>query len=195
MIALLLLAIITTTSVSMLFLNIKGWESVSESSDRQIAEHLALARVENMIQHLLPISWREQQMRLLAFSGDAGHIQFIAPAPQQYQAGGLFEYRLADEFDSEQGHSLVLYYAPYYPDAKRFSIPEQGRRRILVPGLESVRFHYYGRKYERAEPEWTDLWERTSRRYPELVRISTVPGGGNTSPEERFVRILQQALE
>jgi prepilin-type N-terminal cleavage/methylation domain-containing protein len=188
MIALLLLAIITTTSVSMLFLNIKGWESVSERSNEQIAGYLVATRVEHMIRNLSPLIWQQRKARQLAFSGDARHIQFIAPAPQQYQPGGLFEYRLTQENDPQSGQSLVLYYAPYYTHIKQFSLPEQGHRRILMSGLESVNFSFYGKQQNRFEVLWSDQWAQTDRYYPELIKISWVEQGASVS-QEGIVRI------
>ncbi|MES9854399.1 MAG: prepilin-type N-terminal cleavage/methylation domain-containing protein [Candidatus Thiodiazotropha sp. L084R] len=192
MIALLLLAVITTTSVSMLFLNIKGWERVSESSEVKIAEYLASARIEHLIRNLLPFTWQQKRARQLAFSGDAQHIQFIAPAPQQYQSGGLFEYRLAQERDSELGLSLVLYYAPYYPNIEQFSLPEEGRRRVLISGLQYMEFSFYGKPQNRPQPEWTDQWEQTYRYFPELIKISHTEEGLDL-PQERYVRIRRKS--
>jgi general secretion pathway protein J len=192
MIAMLLLAVITTTSVSMLYINIKGWESVSKSSEEHMAEHLARSRVEQIIRTLLPFTWQQNRAHRLAFSGDAGYIQFIAPAPQQYQAGGLFEYRLVQERDSEQGLSLVLYYAPYYPNTKNFSLPDQGHRRILISGLASVEFSFYGKLQIRSEAEWTDQWAETNAFFPELIKISHTLEGAN-SPQQSIVRIRRQS--
>lgn len=192
MIAMLLLAVITTTSVSMLYINIKAWERVSKSSEEQMAEHLARSRIEQMIRTLLPFTWQQNRVHQLAFSGDAGYIQFIAPAPQQYHAGGLFEYRIVQERDSEQGLSLVLYYAPYYPNTKNFSLPEQGHRRILISGLASVDFSFYGKLQMRSEPEWTDQWPQTNALFPELIKISHRLQGEN-SPQQSVVRIRRQS--
>ncbi|MET0009901.1 MAG: prepilin-type N-terminal cleavage/methylation domain-containing protein [Candidatus Thiodiazotropha sp. 6PLUC9] len=192
MIALLLLAVITTTSVSMLFLNIKGWERVSERSEVEIAEHLTSARIEHLIRNLLPFTWQQKRVRQLAFSGDAGHVQFIAPAPQQYQSGGLFEYRLVQERDSELGLSLVLYYAPYYPNIQQFSLPEEGRRRILISGLQNIEFSFYGKPQNRPQPEWTEQWQQSYRYFPELIKISHTEEGVDY-PQEHFVRIRRQS--
>ncbi|MEW8624237.1 MAG: prepilin-type N-terminal cleavage/methylation domain-containing protein [Candidatus Thiodiazotropha sp.] len=189
MIALLLLAVITTTSVSMLFLNIKGWERVADNSDKQLAELLTMARVEQIIRNMIPLNWQQQnRTRLLSFTGDARQVQFIAPAPQQYQPGGLFEYRLALEDDFEQGASLVLDYIPYNPKKSQFVLPQEGRRRLLLSGLEHVEFSYFGLLPNRNEPEWSDLWEQLNNNYPELVKISFIEVG-TSRPREKIVRI------
>ncbi|MCG7937646.1 MAG: prepilin-type N-terminal cleavage/methylation domain-containing protein [Candidatus Thiodiazotropha lotti] len=189
MIALLLLAVITTTSVSMLFLNIKGWERVTDSSDRQLAELLTTARVEQIIRNIIPLTWQHKnRVRLLAFMGDAQQVQFIAPAPQQYQPGGLFEYRLSLEDDFEQGRILLLHYTPHNPKNSQFVLPQEGRKRILLSGLEHVEFSFFGHLLNRNQPEWTDRWEPLNNNYPELVKISFTEMG-MTTPHEKIVRI------
>jgi prepilin-type N-terminal cleavage/methylation domain-containing protein len=183
MIALLLLVVIMTTSVSMLFLNIKGWESVSEASEDKITTHLVSARIEYMLRNLIPLTWQDRQSRYLAFSGDEHHVQFIAPAPQQYQSGGLFEYRLAQQHDSQQGLNLVLDYAPYYPQNRQFSLSDRGRgrRRILFTGLERIEFSFFGQLQPGSESEWVSRWSQNNRDYPELIRISHVALGRSGS--------------
>ncbi|MEW8437185.1 MAG: prepilin-type N-terminal cleavage/methylation domain-containing protein [Candidatus Thiodiazotropha taylori] len=189
MIALLLLAVITTTSVSMLFLNIKGWERVADSSDKQLAELLTTARVEQIIRNIIPLTWQKQnRIRELAFAGDAQQIQFIAPAPQQYQPGGLFEYRLSLQDDFEQGRILLLHYTPHNPKNSQFVLPQEGRKRILLSGLEQVEFSFFGLLLNRTEPEWSDRWEPLNNNYPELVKISFTEMG-MTTPHEKIVRI------
>jgi hypothetical protein len=129
----------------------------------------------------------------LAFSGDSGHLQFIAPAPQQYQSGGLFEYRLTQERDTEHGVSLILYYTPYYPNIQQFSLPEKARRRTLISGLQRIEFSFFGKPQNRPEPEWTEQWLDTYQHFPEMIKIShTVEG--QDRPQARYIRIRRQAL-
>ncbi|MCU7890936.1 MAG: prepilin-type N-terminal cleavage/methylation domain-containing protein [Candidatus Thiodiazotropha sp. (ex Ustalcina ferruginea)] len=194
MVAMVLLAVIMTTSVSMLFLNIKGWEGLTESSDRILENHLILARVTTLVQHLTPLVWRNQrQQRGLAFSGNAQQLHFISPAPQQHAAGGLFEYLLTQESDPEQGMSLVLYYAPLHADSETLSLPESGSRRVMITGLDEVQFSFYGRKRDRTKPEWTDSWESESQLYPKLIRMTQRHRGEPALIQDRFIRIRHQS--
>ncbi|MCU7932604.1 MAG: prepilin-type N-terminal cleavage/methylation domain-containing protein [Candidatus Thiodiazotropha sp. (ex Codakia rugifera)] len=195
MVAMVLLAVIMTTSASMLFLNIKGWEGLTENSDRILENHLILARVTTMVQHLTPLVWKNQrQQRGLAFSGNAQQLHFISSAPQQHAAGGLFEYLLRQESDPEQeGMSLVLYYAPLHPDREEFSLPERGSRRVMITGLDEVQFSFFGNKRDRVKPEWTDSWESVSHLYPKLIRMTQRHGGEQAMIQDRFMRIRRQS--
>ena len=145
MVAMLLLAVIMTTSVTMLFINLKGWDKLIEHSDATLEEHLITTRVTSLIQHLVPLVWRDQKQRVLALSGDSRLFQFLSKAPQQYSDGGLFEYLLVQERAPEEGYSLVLYYTPLNPTATQMSLPENGTRRVLLTGLEEIEFAYWGR--------------------------------------------------
>ncbi|MCG7910008.1 MAG: hypothetical protein JAY82_09565, partial [Candidatus Thiodiazotropha taylori] len=147
------------------------------------------ARVEQIIRNIIPLTWQKQnRIRELAFAGDAQQIQFIAPAPQQYQPGGLFEYRLSLQDDFEQGRILLLHYTPHNPKNSQFVLPQEGRKRILLSGLEQVEFSFFGLLLNRTEPEWSDRWEPLNNNYPELVKISFTEMG-MTTPHEKIVRI------
>ncbi|WP_316369356.1 prepilin-type N-terminal cleavage/methylation domain-containing protein [Candidatus Thiodiazotropha sp. CDECU1] len=191
MVAMLLLAVIMTTSVSMLFINLKGWERLTEHSDAILEEHLITKRVRSMIQHLVPLVWRDQKQRVLALSGETQLLQFLSKAPQQHNAGGLFEYLLVQERAPEQGYSLVLYFSPLNPTATGLSLPENGARRVLLTGLEEIQFAYYGSKQERSNIGWHNSWEAVSVRYPELIRLTLRYPGDEGKTQESYFHIQQ----
>ncbi|MFI0377395.1 MAG: type II secretion system protein J [Candidatus Thiodiazotropha sp.] len=191
MVAMLLLAIIMTTSVTMLFSNLKGWERLTEHSDAVLEEHLIQKRVTSMIQHLVPLVWRDRSQRSLALTGEARQLQFISKAPQQYRAGGLFEYLLVQENAYQQGISLVLYFTPFDPNASQLTLPGNGSRRVLMTGLEALEFSYFGSKQERETAGWFDSWEAGSARYPELIRLSLRYPDDEDGPQEHYYRVRQ----
>ncbi|MES9991424.1 MAG: prepilin-type N-terminal cleavage/methylation domain-containing protein [Candidatus Thiodiazotropha sp.] len=189
MVALLLLAIIMTTSVSMLFVNLKGWDGLASHSDEILQEHLVQNRVTNMVQHLTPLVWRDPKQRLLAMRGESKQFQFISKSPQQYTPGGLFEYLLIEESSPQQGLSLVLYYAPMDPNASQLYLPENGSRRVLITGLEAVEFAYFGSKQERESVAWHNSWESNSAHYPDLIRLTLRSHGDEGATKESFFKI------
>ncbi|PUB76887.1 MAG: hypothetical protein DBO99_12365 [gamma proteobacterium symbiont of Ctena orbiculata] len=191
MVALLLLAIIMTTSVSMLFVNLKGWESLTSHGDAILHEHLIQKRVASMVQHLVPLVWLDQNQRLLAIKGESRQLQFVSKSPQQYSAGGLFEYLLVEERTPQQGSSLVLYFAPMDPKASALTLPEKGSRRVLISDLEAVEFSYFGSKRDQKRADWHDNWETTSAHYPGLIGLKIRSGGDEGGIQESFFRIRQ----
>ncbi|MES9971167.1 MAG: prepilin-type N-terminal cleavage/methylation domain-containing protein [Candidatus Thiodiazotropha sp.] len=191
MVAMLLLAIIMTTSVTMLFTNLKGWERLTAHSDATLEGHLINNRVSSLIQHLAPLVWRDQKGRLLALNGEPRRLQFLSKAPRQHRDGGLFEYLLVQEPAAEEGYSLVLYFTPLIPTAEQLSLPENGKRRVLLRGLEEMQFAYYGKKREREAIGWHSSWEADSARYPELIRLRLAAQGDEGISQERYFRIQQ----
>ncbi|MEW8049735.1 MAG: prepilin-type N-terminal cleavage/methylation domain-containing protein [Candidatus Thiodiazotropha sp.] len=191
MVAMLLLAVIMTTSVTMLFVNLKGWEGLTEHSDASLQEHLVQKRVTSMIRHLVPLVWRDQEQRVLALSGDTQQLQFLSKAPRQHRAGGLFEYLLVAENTHDQGISLVLYFTPLDPNVSELTLPDGGTRRVLIRGLEAVDFSYFGSKQDRETAGWHKSWEAESARYPDLVRLSLRYAGDEDGIQERYFCIRQ----
>ncbi|MBT2990564.1 MAG: hypothetical protein B6D72_03660 [gamma proteobacterium symbiont of Ctena orbiculata] len=191
MVALLLLAIIMTTSVSMLFVNLKGWESLTSHGDAILHEHLIQKRVASMVQHIVPLVWRDQNQRLLAIKGEPSQLQFISKSPQQYSAGGLFEYLLVEERTPQQGSSLVLYFAPMDPKTSALTLPENGARRVLMSGLQAVEFSYFGNKRDQERADWHNSWEVNSAHYPALIGLRILPDDDEGGIRESFFRIHQ----
>lgn len=191
MVAMLLLAVIMTTSVSMLFVNLKGWEDLTEHSDQILKEHLVEKRVASMIQHMAPLVWRDQKQRVLALSGESQRLQFVSRAPRQHSSGGLFEYLLVQEAAEEGGISLVLYFAPFDPNATQLTLPGMAARRVLIDGLQGLAFSYFGGKQARDEMTWHNDWGAVSMNYPDLIRLSLRYSTDDDSVRVRYIRIRQ----
>ncbi|MET0026505.1 MAG: prepilin-type N-terminal cleavage/methylation domain-containing protein [Candidatus Thiodiazotropha sp.] len=189
LIALLILATIVTSAISMLFINLKGWDQLAAHSDRQVAKQRIMTRVNNTIAQIQPISWTNPKGRQLAFIGEANLLQFIAPAPQPYAPGGLFEYRLSVEQDSVEGTRLVLMYRPYQPQERAFVLPDHGSQRVLLSGLDDMRFQYYGVQQGSRNPAWSELWLESARDYPELIEIQS--SGANGARDVRYIALRQ----
>ena len=131
MVAMLLLGVIVTASVSLLFINIRGWDALVTDSERTLDEALINNRLREALRYLQPLIWQDGGERRLAFAGESERIHFVSRAPLQHRTGGFFEYLLIQESDSENRRRLVLYYAPYHPDQTEFRLPQEGERRQL----------------------------------------------------------------
>jgi general secretion pathway protein J len=190
MVAMLLLTIIITSSVSLLFLNVRGWDALMADSERMLDEVLINDRISNTLRSVTPLKFSENGQQQLAFVGEAQRLQFISTAPQQYLAGGLFEYLLMVERDTENSAALVLYYAPYKPDATAFSLPMEGEKRTLISDLSSLSFSFYGKKRRSREADWSETWEPEEENYPDYIKISLTKEGEASAPEMRFIRLL-----
>ncbi len=190
MVAMILLAVIVTSTVSLLFINIRGWNGLVSDSERSLDDTLIEHRLQAMLRQTVPLIWAEAGDRRLAFEGEPKGVHFISRAPQQYRAGGLFEYLLIEERDSENRQGLVLYYAPYYPEQTRFMLPEGGQRRWLKTDTGGVTFAFFGSQRRGQPDEWSENWSSDSESYPRMVQIRFAAEGEGGEASPRFVRLM-----
>lgn len=195
MVAMLLLSVIITSSVSLLFMNIRGWDGLVADSEMTLGETLINDRLVQALRHLSPMVWKTGGERRLAFEGEPESVHFISQAPQQYRAGGLFEYFLVQEFDSDNRANLILYYAPYFPGQSEFSPLQDRTRRILMTDTGGISFSYFGANQRNRETDWWERWEPDSEDYPVIVRINFVGREGGGIPTELVVPRLIDRLE
>ena len=190
MVSMLLLAVIVTASVSLLFINIRGWDALVADSERSIDEFLITNRLRDALRQLYPLVWDNGGERRLAFDGESDRVHFVSRAPLQYRKGGFFEYLLVRESDTENGSTLVLYYAPYYPDQTAFRLPEAGERRRLTDSDGGVAFSYWGSKRAGEELAWSERWERSLDNYPRMIAIRFEGAGEQAESQTEFVKLL-----
>jgi len=190
MVSMLLLTIIITSSVSLLFLNVRGWDALMADSERMLDRVLINDRISNVLRTLVPLKLSANGQQQLAFVGEPQRLHFVSIAPQQHLAGGLFEYLLMVERDAENSAVLVLYLTPHKPDATALVLPMEGEKRTLMSGLSSLSFSFYGKKAGSREAEWLDTWEPEGQNYPDVIKLSLTSQGEETAPQERFIRLL-----
>lgn len=190
MVAMLLLSIIVTSSVTLLFLNIRGWDALTGDSEQSLDTSLINDRLRGAIGRLSHIVRQTPEGRRLAFEGDPKHLHFVSAAPQQFASGGLFEYLLQEELDSGNRYALVLYYAPYRPDGMAFVLPNAGEKRILVADTGGVTFAYYGIDKRGGQPAWRERWDRDLEGYPRIVKLIQADTAGGFGEGGQFIRLL-----
>lgn len=190
MVAMLLLTVIITSSTSLLFLNIRGWDALSADSEQALDEVLISERINGSLRNLMPIIRQTPAGRRLLFLGEAKQLHFVSTAPQQFRSGGLFEYLLREEPDNENRLALVLYYTPYRPDATEFVLPNEGSKRTLIADTGGISFSYYGSKKRIGQPEWSDSWESELESYPQFVKLTQSRDRAGAGEETRFIRLL-----
>ena len=190
MVAMVLLAVIVTSSISLLFINIKSWDGLVSDSERTLDRTLINQRLLGALRHTRPLVWRTGGDRRLAFSGEPDRLHFISQAPLQFRNGGLFEYLLQQELDGENRSGLVLYYAPYYPDRSEFILPDAGERRLLFADTGGITFSYLGKKRRNDNREWWQRWEGALEDYPEMVRIEFAGTDDGEGASSRHIRLL-----
>ena len=136
---------------------------------------------------LVPIIHEFDGETASSFIGNDERIRFIAPAPQNGGAAGLFVYTISLQ-QSDDGQQLVLSYAPYDPGQKEFNYRSVSRDRVLIRSLSDVGFAYYGATDPNDNPDWHAEWFAEDNAFPRMVRIIPVPLGETAAwPDLSFV--------
>ncbi len=195
MVAMLLLTVIITSSVSLLFMNIRSWDALVSDSETALDETLIQDRLASILRHLSPIVWQTGGERRLAFRGESDRVQFISEAPLQYRNGALFEYLLVQEFDSDNRENLILYYSPYHPGQTEFRLPQEGFRRPLIIDTGGVGFTYLGVREQGRQADWWEQWESGASDYPIMVRIDIAGMGSGENSRGLTVPLLLDRRE
>lgn len=114
-----------------------------------------------------------------AFSGASDRLRFVAPAPVQAGIGGFSRF---DVFVSGGVESRSLVLSIGLGDVAESG--EAADRRVLIEGIETAAFRYYGALEEGREPDWHDEWTDPER-LPALValRVSFPEGDRRPWPE------------
>lgn len=177
LVGLMLFGLIAVVLFGGLTFGTRAWEAGNAQADR-------LAEIE-AVQTLL----RRQMSRSLlsggtanedgeaapAFIGEAERLEFLAPAPPQLGVGGVYLFALTVEEEPE-GRRLVLTWrlpraetTPSEPPPGTPASPSAGRR-VLLDGLESLEFSYFGSLRPGVPADWQTVWEGTQGP-PRLVAV------------------------
>lgn len=115
--------------------------------------------------------------RVLRFSGDARHMEFVADLPDYLGRGGPHLHRIAftDDHRLVVSFALVLAGQVFEADAPRPPDP-------LAEGLRSLRFRYRGPDAAGRLGPWQDEW-KVRDRLPLLVAMQAQDERGQSWPE------------
>jgi hypothetical protein len=116
----------------------------------------------------------------LAFDGGGEEIEFVGPAPESAQSGGLELLGIGLVRQGAAGSALSLRMRAY--DAGLGGATAPLRETILLAGVRRAQFAYFGVSAGEAEPRWHQTWRETPY-LPALVRLSLTLSGGETVPD------------
>ena len=145
------------------------WETVQQRGDD-------IARIEiaqNFIRtylgkaRLLP-SKPEGSRRSLAFEGDAGSVSFVTTLPLHLGNGGLYQMQIYLD-EQPGGRALAVSWRSYRAGEGPASDDDE-RTIVLIEGVSSVNFDYFGASRAAELSGWRDYWESTGS-IPALVRL------------------------
>lgn len=126
-----------------------------------------------------PVAWSAGTRAVVGFDGESESADFIAVLPPWPGQGGPHLVRIA-----RNGDRLTMSTKIHAGGTQAFDFSGPVERTVLLEGVRSVRFAYYGRTAPRAPAGWHPTW-RSQASLPSLVRLSVAFAGdvGTAWPE------------
>ncbi len=185
LVALTLLGLISVVLFGGLRFGTRAWE-VGNLRAEQLAQVQAVqALLRRRIAQALPPEsevaeepgFAGAEARRAIFSGQADVLRFLAAVPSRTGVGGIYAFDLAvieDGAGGQTGVRLEFTWRLHRADdeAERDDTPEAGLggRRVLIEGLASARFSYFGAPAPGQVADWSDRWEAEAG-LPGLIAI------------------------
>jgi prepilin-type N-terminal cleavage/methylation domain-containing protein len=142
-----------------------------EAVERHLAQTLSDMRIVYVL--------NPDQSARPAFRGESGLIEFIAPLSDRLERGGLYWLR----YGVDDRGVFALQYQVFRPQG----VFNSGASEPLLPGVDRVRFRYFGRPEQGAPPGWSDTWVRKGI-LPQAVSLEI--GLKAPSTESRMAKVI-----
>lgn len=183
-----LLAIMMLLLTSSLRIGAESWDAGEDRMARASRMFIVANFLRSHIASLLPVGGtvRNGQPQP-AFQGDSGELAYVAPLPEQVEAGGLYRFRL---YLAEEGEhrDLRVNISPYVTGPQQNEPPTALDDLPLLENIKGLRLSYLGpsgpaRHYnpiQQQPMQWTDEWH--NNQLPALIRIDIEPEGESPWP-------------
>jgi general secretion pathway protein J len=182
-IALTLLAVMMTLLWGSLNFAVRSWDTGEARAALAAQQRLSDNFLRREMTSLFPMRWRDANAVKIAFEGERDRVRFASTRAAGTSQPGISIVGLALEDNSEtRSRDLVMRRALPPADARDFSALDEGQRTVLVPGVESAEFTYFGTENDLVDGNWRDSWN-VSTRIPQLVKLKVKLAGGEELPE------------
>jgi type II secretion system protein J len=157
----------------------RSQRAVSDVVDRteQITAVHRLLRAQLAV--ALPIGAETSRDRAISFEGRRDSVDFVAPPTEALTTMALQRLSIGIDEDRTRRRDLVARWQPYVGGDRR--VIGEPRVSVLLDGIASAEFAYYGRATAIEQPAWQDSWYRADA-LPELVRLSLRFQDGSLMP-------------
>lgn len=174
-------SMITVVLYSGFRIGVRSWEAGEARAEGTEEIRIVEGFLRDYLRKAVPLRTKRGGRTALQFEGREDSLHFIAEMPPHLGFGGLYELSLTvTEQDGERGLSMTR--RLLHPDVEeRLDVGEDNDRgvvdtRMLVEGVDTAEFAYYGSSKAGDTPEWRNSWTE-ARNLPVLVRlrVSTQP--------------------
>ena len=183
LVALTLLGLISVVLFGGLRFGTRAWEAGNLRAEQLAQVQAVQALLRRRIAQALPPGPEaaDAAERHIIFAGEPDAVQFLAAVPSRAGVGGIYAFDLAVIEDGSRGGAgggagaqLEFTWRLHRADdeAERGDMPEAGLggRRVLIDGLASARFSYFGPPAPGQPAVWRDRWEAEAG-LPQLIAI------------------------
>jgi general secretion pathway protein J len=178
-VAMALLAVMLLLLYSGLNFSVRSWDAADvngkRTADRRIGENF----LRRELSELFPMRWIEPTALKFAFEGERDHLRFVSSRPAGLAQGGLslVGLEVQDEGGGSRKRNLVMRRAMPDDEQKSFAPLDKAEATVMISGVESVRFEYFGAENDFTPPQWSDTW-KPANRIPEAIRMHVVADDG-----------------
>ena len=178
-----LLATMMLLMYSGLTFSLRGWDAGAANgqriADRRIGENF----LRRELSEIFPMRWKDPTVLRLAFEGETQRVRFVSSRPADVTGGGLSLVGLEVEAGADsRDRSLVMRRAMPDDDAKDFGPLDRAKGTVILAGVDSVAFSYFGSETDFTDPKWSDSWTYAGR-VPQMVRMRIRTTEGTVLPE------------
>jgi general secretion pathway protein J len=163
--------------------SLRGWDAGAANGERIADRRIGENFLRRELSEIFPMRWKDPMVLRLAFEGETQRVRFVSSRPADVTGGGLSLVGLEVEAGADsRDRSLVMRRAMPDDDAKDFGPLDRARGTVILAGVDSVAFSYFGAENDFTDPKWSDSWTYVGR-IPQLVRMRIRTVEGTVLPE------------
>ncbi|QJR16476.1 prepilin-type N-terminal cleavage/methylation domain-containing protein [Usitatibacter palustris] len=169
-IAMVLLAAMLSMAWGGLSFALKAWDIGEEKGHRTADWRLTQNFLRRELSELFPMRFKDATTLKFAFDGQPRRLRFVSSRPAGLAAGGLSLVGLEVESAAGGEGRFIMRRAQPDDDAVDFAPLDKAEPTVLLKGVDSIEFSYFGGENDLTEPKWTGEWTFPGR-IPQLVRM------------------------
>ncbi len=183
-IAMTLLVMIMVLLYSGLSFALRSWDAGDANGRRVADRRLGENFIRRELTEIFPMRWKNATAVKFAFEGEKERLKFVSSRPAGLAQGGLalVGFEVVQANDAARSRNLMMRRALPDDEAVDFGPLDKAEAVILLAGVDSVGFSYFGAENDFTEAKWTDKWEFAAA-LPQLVRLKVKTAEGRELPE------------
>jgi general secretion pathway protein J len=173
-VAMVLLAIMLVLLYSALNFSLRSWDAGDAAGRRVADRRLGEGFLRREVSELFPMRWKTPTMPSLkfAFEGERDRVRFVSSRPAGLAQGGLSLVGIEVQAEPAPSRRKDLVMRRAMPDDEQTSFAplDAAKPTLLIEGVDSITFDYFGAENDFTQPQWTDSWKWPGR-IPEMIRL------------------------